>query len=108
MNTPTTKKIGMKQEFSSYDFVAFQLVAGKPPPARGVGTQFPSSVHIADRLAWIANCNAFESEYFNEHYPNGRWIDFIRDYTIWCEFHYIVRQEKENDEQENTSAVRTD
>lgn len=98
----------MKQQFSSHDFVAFQLVAGNVPPLRGVQTQFSSSADIAARLAWIANCNAFEGNYFNQHYPNGSWIDFVRDYTIWCEFHNIVRQEKENDQQESTSAVHTD
>lgn len=78
-------------DFKSEDFAALTLVAGNPP-ARLPRNRSMTSTHIQRHLDWIQACDTFQSEYFDLRYPYALWIDFMREYKVWCAWH----KEKEN------------
>ena len=87
------RRAKFKQCYSTDDFAAFQLAVGKNKAERHV---MGNALRLRERLDWIAKCDEFQEHYFNPRYPHGRWIDFMRDYNTWEEFHKIVRQENED------------
>lgn len=87
-------RVKFQQKYSTDDFAAFQLVVGKNKADRHT---LGNAMRLRAKLKWIAACDEFQEHYFTPRYPHGRWIDFMRDFNTWEEFHRIVRQENEDE-----------
>lgn len=84
--------------FSTDDFIALELFAGKTPPLRGTATQYEqwhgSAASIARRLEHVALCDQFNTEYFDPRYPYAKWVDFYREYQVWCAWKQEIKRDE--------------
>ena len=79
--------------YSTEDFIALELHAGRPPKVMAHQPQMNSAELIQDRLTHIQKCDEFNKEYFDPRYPYAEWHEFYREYQVWLAFN----KEKENE-----------